>query len=342
MGATKNPLETVVTIRLSRRAFTVTAAAAWSAALVASLPLTALAQAYPSKPISIVVPYAAGGGVDIVTRVVAQDLGTALGQTVVVDNKPGASTNIGMAAVAKAAPDGYTLLTASPTLASNGALFKQLGFDPASDFTPIGKIGYSPLVIVVPANSRFKSLKELIEYSKAHPEELSYGSAGSGSSGHLASALLIQETGAKAIHVPYKGGSPAITDLIGGRLSFMSINPLEVLAHVQAGKLRALAVYGTKPTDALPELPTTTSLGWPKLDATVWWGLMGPKGMPKDVVQRLNSDLQKTLARKDVQEKLAARGAIVETGTPEQFAAFNTAEITKWHKVIKDAGIQAD
>jgi tripartite-type tricarboxylate transporter receptor subunit TctC len=325
-------------IRITRQAL----GSAIAASLLACLPLTSMAQHYPNKPVSVVVPYAAGGGVDIVTRVVAQELGTALGQTVVVDNKPGASTNIGMAAVAKAQPDGYTLLTASPTLASNGALFKTLGFDPAADFTAIGKIGYSPLVIVVPVSSRFKTLKELIDYSKANPDELSYGSAGSGSSGHLASALLIQETGAKAIHVPYKGGSPAITDLIGGRISFMSINPLEVLAHVQAGKLRALAVYGNKPTDAFPDLPTTASLGWPKLDATVWWGLVGPKGMPKDVVQRLNADLQKTLARKDVQEKLAARGAIVETGTPEQFEAFNKSEIAKWAKVIKDAGIQAD
>lgn len=325
-------------IRITRQAL----GSAIAASLLACLPLTTMAQHYPNKPVTVVVPYAAGGGVDIVTRVVAQELGTALGQTVVVDNKPGASTNIGMAAVAKAQPDGYTLLTASPTLASNGALFKTLGFDPAADFTAIGKIGYSPLVIVVPVSSRFKTLKELIDYSKANPDELSYGSAGSGSSGHLASALLIQETGAKAIHVPYKGGSPAITDLIGGRISFMSINPLEVLAHVQAGKLRALAVYGNKPTDAFPDLPTTASLGWPKLDATVWWGLVGPKGMPKDVVQRLNADLQKTLARKDVQEKLAARGAIVETGTPEQFEAFNKSEIAKWAKVIKDAGIQAD
>ncbi|MFY3385988.1 Bug family tripartite tricarboxylate transporter substrate binding protein [Paracidovorax sp. MALMAid1276] len=308
----------------------------------AALPLAALAQAYPSKPITVVVPYAPGGGVDIVTRIVTQELGTALGQTIVVDNKPGASTNIGMAAVAKAPADGYMLLTASPSLTSNGALFKNLAFDPAKDFTAIGKIGYAPLVVVVPAASRFKSFKELVEYGKANPEELSYGSAGNGSSGHLASELMKQETGVRAVHVPYKGGSPAITDLIGGRISFMSINPLEVLAHVQAGKLRALAVYGSKPTDTLPDLPTTASLGWPKLDATVWWGLIGPKGMTADVVARLNGELQKTLARKDVQEKLATRGAIVDTGSAAQFEAFNRAETAKWSRVIKDAGIQAD
>lgn len=322
-----------------RRATTLITAAALAGA---ALPLGALAQAYPSKPITVVVPYAPGGGVDIVTRIVTQELATALGQSVVVDNKPGASTNIGMSAVARAPADGYTLLTASPTLASNGALFKNLGFDPGADFTAIGKIGYAPLVIVVPVASPFKSLKALIDYSKQNPDALSYGSAGSGSSGHLASELLVQETGAKAIHVPYKGGSPAITDLLGGRISFMSINPLEVLAHIQAGKLRALAVYGSKPTDALPDLPTTASLGWPRLDATVWWGLVGPKGLAADVVARLNAELQKTLARPDVQDKLATRGAIVETGSAAQFDAFNRAEISKWTQVIKDAGIQAD
>ena len=309
---------------------------------LAALPLAALAQNFPSKPITLVVPYAPGGGVDIVSRIVAQELGGALGQTVIVDNKPGASTNIGMAAVAKAPADGYTLLTASPTLASNGALFKKLAFNPAEDFTAIGKIGYAPLVIVVPANSPFKSLKELIDASKQEKSELSYGSAGNGSSGHLASELLIQETGLKAIHIPYKGGSPAITDLIGGRVSFMSINPLEVISHIQSGALRALAVYGNKPTETLPTLPTTQSLGWPKLDATVWWGLVGPRNMPPELVQRLNAELQKVLARKDVQDKLATRGAIVDTGSAQKFADFSKAEIVKWGKVIKDAGILAD
>ncbi len=312
------------------------------ASVFAMAAVPAAAQSFPAKPVTVVVPYAAGGGVDIVTRVVAQELGNALGQTIVVDNKPGASTNIGMAAVAKAPADGYTLLTASPTLASNGALFKSLGFDPAGDFTSIGKIGYAPLVVVVPAASKYTSLKQLVEAGKADPQALTYGSAGSGSSGHLASELLLQKTGAKAVHVPYKGGSPAITDLIGGRTSFMSINPLEVLSHIKAGKLRALAVYGSKPTEALPELPTTASLGFADLEATVWWGLVGPKGLPDAVVQRLSSDLQKTLARKEVQEGLAARGAIVESGSAEAFRAFYEAEIRKWGGVIKAAGIQAD
>jgi len=247
-----------------------------------------------------------------------------------------------MAAVAKAPADGYTLLTASPTLASNAALFKKLSFNPAEDFTAIGKIGYAPLVIVVPANSPFKSLKELIDGSKREKSELSYGSAGNGSSGHLASELLIQQTGLKAIHIPYKGGSPAITDLIGGRVSFMSINPLEVISHIQSGSLRALAVYGSKPTDTLPTLPTTQSLGWPKLDATVWWGLVGPRNLSPEVVQRLNGELQKVLARKDVQDKLAARGAIVDTGSAQKFADFSKSELAKWGQVIKDAGILAD
>ncbi|MBX3608843.1 MAG: tripartite tricarboxylate transporter substrate binding protein [Hydrogenophaga sp.] len=313
-----------------------------AAAACLGVPLAAQAQAFPAKPITVVVPYAPGGGVDIVTRILTKELAPGLGQSFVVDNKPGASTNIGMGAVAKAAADGYTLLTASPSLTSNGALFRSLPFNPATDFTAIGKIGYAPLVVVVPTASPFKTLKELIEHGKSNPTALTYGSAGNGSSGHLASELLLQQTGMKAVHVPYKGGSPAITDLLGERISFMSINPLEVLAHIQAGKLRALATYGTKPVASLPDLPTTASLGWPNLDATVWWGFVGPKGMPAEVVERLNAELQKTLARKEVQDQLAARGAIVDAGTATQFEAFTRAETAKWAKVIKDAGIQAD
>ncbi|MFT4192784.1 MAG: tripartite tricarboxylate transporter substrate binding protein [Comamonas sp.] len=302
----------------------------------------AFSQPFPGRAIAVIVPYAAGGGVDIVTRIVAEALGQQLGQSIVVDNRPGASTNIGMAAAAKAAPDGYTLLTASNTLASNGALFKQLPFDPAADFTAIGKLGDAPLVIVVPAASPYASLKALIDAGKANPQALSYGSAGNGSSGHLASELLKQETGLQALHVPYKGGSPAITDLLGGRLSFMSINPLEVLPHIQSGKLRALAVYGGKPVPSLPGVPTTAALGFASLEATVWWGLVGPKGMPPEVVQRLGDALQVALSKPDVRERLALRGATADSGGPAEFAAFIASETRKWSRVIRSAGIEAD
>ena len=297
---------------------------------------------FPSHPIRIVVPYAAGGGVDIVTRLVGEKMGEALGQPIIVDNRPGAATNIGMGAVAQADPDGYTLLTASNTLASNASLFSKLSFDPAHDFTPVGSIGYAPLVVVVPQPSPAKTLKDLIAYGKANPGKLTYASAGNGSSGHLASELLKAEGGFQALHVLYKGGAPAITDLLGQRIDFMSINPLEVISHIQAGKLRPLAVLNAQPAALLPDVPTTASLGLPHAVATVWWGLVGPRGLPEPVVQRLNGALQKALNDPAVQKRLSELGAVPTPGTAAQFGTFVADETAKWSKVIKQAGIKAD
>lgn len=322
------------------RAFAGSVALAAAAAVV---PLAAAAQqAFPDKPIRIVVPYAAGGGVDIVTRLVSQKMGDALKQTIIVDNRPGAATNIGMDMVARAQPDGYTLLTASNTLASNGALFSKLTFDPAHDFTPVGAIGYAPLAVVVPTESQFKTLKQLTDYGRANPDKLTYASAGNGSSGHLASELLKAESGMRALHVPYKGGAPAITDLLGQRISFMSINPLEVISHIQAGKLRPLAVLDDKPAAMLPGVPTVTSQGLPGAMATVWWGLIGPRNMPQDVTAKLNAALQSALQDPEVRKRFGELGAVVTPGTGPQFGAFVAGETTKWTKVIEDAGIKAD
>lgn len=329
---------------LAKRAFA-TACRSIAAAIGLTVTLSCVpAQAadFPDKPIRIVVPYAAGGGVDIVTRLVSQKMGETLGQTIIVDNRPGAATNIGMAAVAQAEPDGYTLLTASNTLASNAALFSNLTFDPAKDFAPIGSVGYAPLVVVVPEASPNKTLKDLIAYGKANPDKLTYASAGSGSSGHLASELLKAEGGFSALHVPYKGGAPAITDLLGQRIDFMSINPLEVISHIQSGKMRALAVLDTKPTALLPKLPTTASLGLPDAVATVWWGLIGPKGMPEPVIQKLNAALQSALNDPAVQKRLADLGATPTPGSAQAFGTFVKDETAKWTKVIKQAGIKAD
>ena len=228
-------------------------------ALLASF--AAQAQPYPNRPIKIVVPYAAGGAVDIVARTIGQPLSDALKQPVIVDNRPGASANIGMELVAKAAPDGYTLLMASNGIATNMALFPQLAFDGRRDFAPIAKIGYAPLVIVVPAASPAKSLKDLIAMAKAEPGKLTYASAGNGSSGHLAGELLKSAAKIDVLHVPYKGGAPAITDLLGERISFMPINPVEVIAHIRAGKLRALAVASDKRFPLLPDVPTVAEAG---------------------------------------------------------------------------------
>src|SRR5258706_8873939 len=253
-------------------------------------PSTAHAQPYPSRPIKIIVPYAAGGAVDIVARTIGQPLAEALKQPVIVDNRPGASANIGMEMVAKATPDGYTLLMASNGIATNMALFANLAFDGRRDFTPIAKIGYAPLVIVVPAASPLKSLKDLIAMAKAEPGKLTYASAGNGSSGHLAGELLKSTAKLDILHVPYKGGAPAITDLLGERISFMPINPVEVIAHIRAGNLRVLAVASDKRLASLPDVPTVAEAGLPGYDASVWWGLAAPAKTPPDIIRQLNAE----------------------------------------------------
>jgi len=305
-------------------------------------PFTAQAQPYPNRPIKIVVPYAAGGAVDIVARTVGQPLSEALKQPVIVDNRPGASANIGMELVAKATPDGYTLLMASNGIATNMALFPHLAFDGQRDFVPIAKIGYAPLVIVVPASSPAKTLKDLIAMAKAEPGKLTYASAGNGSSGHLAGELLKSTAKIDVLHVPYKGGAPAITDLLGERISFMPINPVEVIAHIRGGRLRALAVASDKRFALLPDVPTAAEAGLAGYEASVWWGLIAPAKTPPETVQQLNTETDKVLANPANANKLAELGVVVTPGTSEQFTAFVKAQTQLWSGVIKSAGIQPD
>ncbi|MGK9066148.1 Bug family tripartite tricarboxylate transporter substrate binding protein [Stutzerimonas chloritidismutans] len=323
---------TVKTVRFLSRSL---AAALLSAA-------ASIAPTFAAEPVHIVVPYAAGGGVDIVTRMVSPKMEESLGTSIIVENRPGAATNIGSAAVATAKPDGTMLLTASNTLASNAALYSNLSFDPAKDFVTIGQIGYAPLVVVVPQDSPYQTLDELIEAGRKDPEALTYASAGNGSSGHMASELLKQDGGFEALHIPYKGGSPAITDLIGGRISFMSINPTEVVGHIKAGKLRALAVLDDKPNALLPDLPTVTSLGHPNSTAAVWWGLVGPKGIPVETIAQQNAALQAALKDDATRKRLDELGVVIASGSPEEFQQFVEAERDKWTAVIKKAGIRAD
>ena len=312
----------------------------FSTAVLASF--TAHAQSYPNRPIKIIVPYAAGGAVDIVARTVGQPLAEALKQPVIVDNRPGASANIGMEIAAKAAPDGYTLLMASNGIATNMALFPNLTFDGRRDFAPIAKIGYAPLVIVVPASSPAKSLKDLITMAKAEPGKLTYASAGNGSSGHLAGELLKSTATIDVLHVPYKGGAPAITDLLGERITFMPINPVEVIAHIRAGKLRALAVASGKRVPLLPGVPTVAEAGLPGYEASVWWGLVAPMKTPPDIVRQLNAETDKALANPAIANKLAELGVVVTPGAPDEFGAFITSQTGLWSGVIKSGGIKPD
>jgi len=300
------------------------------------------AQSYPNRPIKIIVPYAAGGAVDIVARTIGQPLAEALKQPVIVDNRPGASANIGMEMVAKATPDGYTLLMASNGIATNMALFPQLAFDGRRDFVPIAKIGYAPLVIVAPASSPAKSLKDLIAMAKAEPGKLTYASAGNGSSGHLAGELLKSTAKVDVLHVPYKGGAPAITDLLGERISFMPINPVEVMAHIRGGRLRALAVASDKRFPLLPDVPTVTEAGLAGYEASVWWGLVAPAKTPPEIVRQLNAETNKALANPAIANKLSELGVVVTPGTPDEFAAFMKSQTELWAGVVKAAGIKPD
>jgi tripartite-type tricarboxylate transporter receptor subunit TctC len=306
------------------------------------IPAAALAQTYPAKPIRIIVPFAAGGAVDVVARAVGQRMSEQMGNPVIIENKPGASANLGAELVAKAQPDGYTLLMGANGLATNMTLFHNLGFDTLKDFAPVACIGYAPLVLVVEASSPAKSLKDLIALAKAKPGNLNYGTAGNGGSGHLASELFKLTTKIDVVHVPYKGGSPALTDLMGGRLSFMIINPIEVVSNIKSGRLRALAVANPKRIAMLPEVPTFTEAGVPGYDASVWWGLVAPAKTPKDIVAKLSSEALKALQDEGVKEKLANLGAVIDPAGPEQFGRFLKEEIDKWAHVIKTAGIHAD
>jgi tripartite-type tricarboxylate transporter receptor subunit TctC len=311
-----------------------------SAALLA--PIGVNAQPYPNRPIKVVVPYAAGGAVDIVARTIGQPLSEALKQPVIVDNRPGASANIGMELVAKATPDGYTLLMASNGIATNMALFPHLAFDGRRDFAPIAKIGYAPLVIVVPATSPAKSMKDLIAMAKAEPGKLTYASAGNGSSGHLAGELLKSTAKIDVLHVPYKGGAPAITDLLGERITFMPINPVEVIAHIRGGRLRALAVASDKRFSLLPDVPTAAEAGLAGYEPSVWWGLVAPAKTPPEIVRQLNAETNKALTDPAIANKLAELGVVVTPGTSDQFAAFIKSQTELWSGVIKSAGIQPD
>lgn len=302
----------------------------------------AQAEPYPTKPIHLVVPFSPGGAVDTVGRTLGERLAAQMGGAVVVDNRPGASANIGANAVAKAAPDGYTLLVGANGLATNMTLFANLPFSTMKDLAPIALIGSAPLVLVTAADSPLKSLQQLITTGRAAPNALTYASAGNGSSGHLAGAMLASEAKFQATHVPYKGGSPALIDLIAGRVSYMLLNPLEVLPQIKAGQLKALAVTGTKRAALLPDVPTMSEAGLPGFEASVWWALMAPAGTPRDVIDRLNAETLKALADPAARARLESLGATITPSSPAQLGAFLQSEITKWGQVIKAAHIEVE
>jgi tripartite-type tricarboxylate transporter receptor subunit TctC len=312
-------------------------------AIAAPVSGAVFAQAYPTRPIRMVVPFSAGsGGTDLMARLIEQRLGASLGQQIVIDNRPGAGGIPATEYVAKAAPDGYTLLMTNVSLAANPYLYSKLPFDPLKDLVPVTMINSSPLLLVVHPSLPVTSVKELLAYSKLHPGKLNYGSGGVGSTPHLSGELFKSLSGIDAVHVPYKGGAPALNDLVGGQLSFMVENMAGTMPFVKAGKLRALAISSPQRSPLAPELPTMAEAGVPGYEVIGWNGIVAPKGTPPEIVARLHAEVAKILRTPEMRQQLAAVGSEPIGNTPEEFGAFIKAEMGRWGKVIKEKGIRAD
>jgi tripartite-type tricarboxylate transporter receptor subunit TctC len=311
--------------------------------LAGTLATGAWAQTWPTKPVRIIIPFPAGGTTDILARVAAQKLTESLGQQVVPDNRPGAAGNIGTELVAKAPPDGYTLLTApGSTLTIHPSLYAKLGFDPLKDFAPVTILAAVPNLLVVHPSLPARNVKELIALAKAKPGQLNYASTGAGQSTHLSMELFKTMGGVKITHVPYKGSAPAVTDLLGGHVSLMFDNMPSALPHVKAGKLRALAVSSLKRSPTAPEIPSVAESGLPGFEVSVWFAVLAPAATPKPILDRLNQVLVKALQAPDVRERLASQGAEPIGNTPEQFTQQMKRDLAKWAKVVKDADIRLD
>ena len=303
---------------------------------------TAPAEEYPTRAVRVIVPFSPGGAVDGPMRLIAQELSKRLGQPVVVENKPGAGATIGTDAVAKAAPDGYTLLLASQTNAISATLYAKLPFEPIEDFTPVSLIGREPGVVVVNPAVPAKTLAEFIAYVKSRPGEVNYASSGNGSGQHLFAALLASKTGMKMNHIPYRGSGQATTDLLSGVVAMSIPGTAGMVGHIKAGKLRALAVTGARRSPLLPDVPTVMESGVPDYEAYVWMGLLAPKGTPPAVVERLNREVVAVLGEDDVKRYMANAGIEIVGSTPAAFGAFFRAEKDQWAKVIRETGARID
>jgi tripartite-type tricarboxylate transporter receptor subunit TctC len=306
--------------------------------LLAAIASTAAAQTYPAKPVRLIVPYPAGGTTDIVARAVAPPLAESLGQPVIVENKAGAGGTIGTAEAARAAPDGYTLLGVFDNHSVNQYLYKNIPYDPLKAFEPVSLMVQSPLLLVGAPNFAPANVRELIDYGRANPGKLNYGSTGTGNSSHLASLALAQREGFDAVHVPYKGGGPLVNDLLGGQVNFAFASMPLFVQHVKGGKLKALGVAGRERAPQLPQVPTVAET-LPGFEAQSWVGMLAPAGTPQPIVARLARDLRTTLHRPDLKERLLGQGFIVVGSTPAEFGVYIRAESDKWGKVIRDLNV---
>jgi tripartite-type tricarboxylate transporter receptor subunit TctC len=319
--------------------------AQWAVAIAAATNLASVSMAqtaYPSKPVKVVVGYAAGGAVDVVARTIGQSLSASLGQPFVVENKPGAGTNIAVKSVITAEPDGHTLLMAANALAANMSLYQPAPFDAEKELVAVSLIGRVPVVIAINPNVPYANVKQLIEAAKGKPNSIAYGSPGNGSTPHMAIELFARAAGIDLQHIPYRGGAPAITDTIGGQVPLVAVNALEVLPHVRSGRLKVLAVLSPNRSANFPEVPTIAESGFPGFEASVWYGLVAPAATPKTIVTRLHAEVQKALQTKEVRERMNGVGGEVVPGSAEMFSNLIHSERLRYDKLVREANIQPD
>jgi tripartite-type tricarboxylate transporter receptor subunit TctC len=303
----------------------------------------AKAQAFPNRTITLVIPFTPGGSTSIVGRVIADRMSQLLGESIVVDNRPGAGGTVGTKLVAKSEPDGYTLLLGyTGTLAIGPSLYKNVGYDPRNDFAPIGMIGHAPTSLVVHPSFPAKTVAELIAYAKAHPGQVNFGSAGLGTVSHICGEYFAQLAGITLVHIPYKGTAPALTDVLGGHIP-MAFAPIPAAhANVSGGLLRALAVTSARRSTLLPDVPTISEAGLPGFDISLYYGLVAPAGTPRPIIDKLNKELKAALATEEVKKQLAQDGTEITPGTPEGYAAFIDKDEKKWSQLLKASGIEQE
>jgi tripartite-type tricarboxylate transporter receptor subunit TctC len=320
--------------------------AQWALAFAAATGLASVSMAqpasYPSKPVKVVVGYAAGGAVDVVARTIGQSLSATLGQPFVVENKPGAGTNIAVKSVITAEADGHTLLMAANALAANMSLYQPVPFDAEKELVAVSMIGRVPVVIAANPNVPYANIKQLIEAAKGKPNSIAYGSPGNGSTPHMAIELFARAAGIDLQHIPYRGGAPAITDTIGGQVPLVAINALEALPQVRSGRLKVLAVLSPNRSANFPEVPTIAESGFPGFEASVWYGLVAPVATPKPIVARLHAEVQKALQTKEVRERMTGVGGEVVPGSAEMFANLIHSERVRYEKLVREANIKPD
>ena len=305
--------------------------------------LSASAQTYPTKPIRVLVPFPAGGGTDIIARDTTHRISTSAGWNFVIDNKPGSGGNLGMDAAAKSPADGYTIaLGQTSNLSINPTLYTKMPYDSVKDLTPIALVASAPLVFVTSAESPYKSLGEIIAKAKASPGSINFASPGSGTVGHLTSELLQKAAGAKFTHIPYKGASQAVVDLMGGRVDLYISSIPTLLGQIKGGKIRPVAVTSPQRDRDLPLVPTVAESGFSGFESVTWFGFVGPAGMPQPVVAKLNAEINKALQSAELRKRLNEQGATVHGGTPEQFSALIKNDIVRWAPIIKESGAKAD